>query len=226
MKIGLFIPCYINAVYPHVGIACYKLLVSLGMDVDYPVGQTCCGQPMANGGFETGSVYLAERFEDLFPRLLAEAKKGECTAAKHIYDITEFLHDVIKPEKFPSKFPHKVSIHNSCHGVRELGLSSPSELTVPYFNKIRSLLERVPGITVVEPKRVDECCGFGGLFAVEESEVSACMGRDKVKDHMSTGAEYITGADSSCLMHMNGVIEREHYPIQTIHYLEILSAQL
>ena len=232
MKIGLFIPCYINAVYPHVGIACYKLLVSLGMDVDYPVGQTCCGQPMANGGFETGSVYLAERFEDLFkkydyivgpsascvafvkenhPRLLAEAKKGECTAAKHIYDITEFLHDVIKPEKFPSKFPHKVSIHNSCHGVRELG---------------RSLLERVPGITVVEPKRVDECCGFGGLFAVEESEVSACMGRDKVKDHMSTGAEYITGADSSCLMHMNGVIEREHYPIQTIHYLEILSAQL
>jgi len=133
---------------------------------------------------------------------------------------------VIKPEKFPSKFPHKVSIHNSCHGVRELGLSSPSELTVPYFNKIRSLLERVPGITVVEPKRVDECCGFGGLFAVEESEVSACMGRDKVKDHMSTGAEYITGADSSCLMHMNGVIEREHYPIQTIHYLEILSAQL
>ena len=247
MKIGLFIPCYINAVYPHVGIACYKLLVSLGMDVDYPVGQSCCGQPMANGGFETGSVYLAERFEDLFkkydyivgpsascvafvkenhPRLLAEAKKGECTAAKHIYDITEFLHDVIKPEKFPSKFPHKVSIHNSCHGVRELGLSSPSELTVPYFNKIRSLLERVPGITVVEPKRVDECCGFGGLFAVEESEVSACMGRDKVKDHMSTGAEYITGADSSCLMHMNGVIEREHYPIQTIHYLEILSAQL
>ena len=97
---------------------------------------------------------------------------------------------------------------------------------MPYFNKIRSLLERVPGITVVEPKRVDECCGFGGLFAVEESEVSACMGRDKVKDHMSTGAEYITGADSSCLMHMNGVIEREHYPIQTIHYLEILSAQL
>lgn len=247
MKIGLFIPCYINAVYPHVGIACYKLLVSLGMDVDYPVGQTCCGQPMANAGFETGSIHLAERFEELFkkydyivgpsascvafvkenhPRLLAEAKKGECTAAKHIYDITEFLHDVVKPEKFASKFPHKVSIHNSCHGVRELGLSSPSELTVPYFNKIRALLERVPGITVVEPKRIDECCGFGGMFAVEEPEVSACMGRDKVKDHMSTGAEYITGADSSCLMHMNGVIEREHYPIQTIHYLEILSAQL
>ena len=157
---------------------------------------------------------------------MADAKKKECTAAKHIYDITEFLHDVVKPEKFPSKFPHKVSIHNSCHGVRELGLSAPSELTVPYFNKIRSLLERVPGITVLEPKRVDECCGFGGMFAVEEAEVSACMGRDKVKDHMSTGAEYITGADSSCLMHMSGVIEREHYPIKTIHYLEILTAQL
>ena len=99
-------------------------------------------------------------------------------------------------------------------------------MTVPYYNKIRALLERVPGITVVEPERVDESCGFGGMFAAEEPEVSACMGRDTVTDHIATGAEYITGADSSCLMHMGGVIEREHYPIRTIHYLEILSAQL
>ncbi len=247
MKVGLFIPCYINAVYPHVGIACYKLLDSLGIDVEYPLGQTCCGQPMANAGFEGNSFKLAKRFEKLFkaydyvvgpsascvafvkenhPRILAEGDEHVCTASEHIYDITEFLHDVVKPETFNSHFPHKVSIHNSCHGVRELNLSSASELTVPYHNKVRALLEKVPGITVVEPEHVDECCGFGGMFAVEEPEVSACMGRDKVKDHMSTGAEYITGPDSSCLMHMGGVIEREHYPIRIIHYLEILSAQL
>ena len=245
MKIGLFIPCYINAVYPNVGVACYKLLKGLGLDVDYPLDQTCCGQPMANAGFEGNSLELAKRFETLFegydyivgpsascvafvkenhPRILGD-HDHECTTEKRIYDITEFVHDVIKPQHLSASFPHKVSIHNSCHGVRELGLSSPSELTTPYFNKIRVLLEKVQGIEVVEPGRIDECCGFGGMFSVEEPEVSVCMGKDKVRDHMATGAEYITGADSSCLMHMQGVIDREQLPIRTIHFLEILAGQ-
>ncbi len=246
MKIGLFIPCYINAVYPEVGIACYKLLKGLNLDVDYPLDQTCCGQPMANAGYEDESIKLAKRFEQLFekydyivgpsascvafvkenyPRLLSKHGHG-CKSEKHIYDITEFLHDVVKPDALPGSFPHKVSVHNSCHGVRELGLSSPSEQTIPYFNKVRNLLEKVQGIEVVEPERVDECCGFGGMFAVEEPEVSACMGRDKVRDHMATGAQYITGADSSCLMHMQGVIDREKLPVQTIHFLQILAGAL
>lgn len=245
-KIGLFIPCYINAVYPNVGIACYKLLQSFGLSVDYPIDQTCCGQPMANGGYQQKSKHLAERFETLFkdydyivgpsascvafvrefhPSILGR-DPHRCHSAQYLYDITEFLHDIVKPERFPVSFPHIVSIHNSCHGVRELGLSNPSERTEPYYNKIRSLLERVDGITIKEPERVDECCGFGGLFAVEEPEVSACMGRDKLRDHMSTGAEYITGADSSCLMHMQGIIDREHLPIQTIHFLQILTGDL
>lgn len=242
-RIGLFIPCYINAVYPKVGIACYELLKSLDLNVDYPLDQTCCGQPMANGGYEDDSLKLAIRFESLFekydyivgpsascvafvkenyPHILSRGGH-ECRSEKYIYDITEFLYDVVKPKRFPVSFNHKVSLHNSCHGVRELRLSSASEHTEPYYNKVRSLLERVDGITVVEPNRVDECCGFGGLFAVEEADVSACMGNDKVHDHMSTGAEYITGADSSCLMHMQGVIDREKYPIRTIHFLEILA---
>lgn len=245
-KIGLFIPCYINAIYPNVGIACYKLLQSLGLNVDYPVDQTCCGQPMANGGYETKSRSAALRMEELFrgydyvvgpsascvafvrefhPQVL-DREPHQCYTAEHIYDITEFLHDIVKPEKLTAKFPHTVSIHNSCHGVRELGLSSPSERTEPYFNKIRALLEMVEGITVKEPSRIDECCGFGGLFAVEEPEVSACMGIDKVRDHIATGAQYITGADSSCLMHMQGAIDREKLPIRTIHFLEILTANL
>ncbi|MDO4790503.1 MAG: (Fe-S)-binding protein [Porphyromonas sp.] len=247
MKVGLFIPCYINAVYPQVGIACFKLLGSLGIEVDYPLGQTCCGQPMANGGFEGESVKLAQRFDELFqnydyivgpsascvsfvkenhPRLLKDHKGKECQSAKHIYDITEFIHDIIKPEVIPARFPYVVSLHNSCHGVRELGLSSASELTIPYFNKIRALLEKVEGISVKEPERMDECCGFGGLFSVEEHDVSVCMGQDKVKSHMATGAAFITGADSSCLMHMQGVIDREKLPIKTIHFLEILTSQL
>lgn len=246
MKVGLFIPCYVNAVYPHVGIATYKLLTSLGLDVEYPLNQTCCGQPMANAGYQHQARNLATRFEKLFegfdvivgpsascvafvkenyPNILGK-EAHLCQAPGLIKDVIEFLHDDLKISSLASSFPHKVSIHNSCHGVRELHLSTPSERNLPYMNKIRALLELVQGIEVVEPERIDECCGFGGMFSVEEPEVSGCMGRDKVLDHMKTGARYITGSDSSCLMHMQGVIDREKYPIQTIHAVEILAANL
>ncbi len=245
-KIGLFIPCYINAIYPEVGVASYKLLKSFGLEVDYPLDQTCCGQPMANGGFEDEAFNLAKRFDALFeqydyivgpsascvvfvkdnhPQIL-EKQHHKCTSSGKIYDICEFIHDVVKPTQLKAKFPHKVSIHNSCHGVRELHLSSSSELNVPYYSKLRDLLSMVEGIEIFEPKHVDECCGFGGMFSIEEPEVSVSMGQDKVKDHLSTGAEYITGADSSCLMHMDGVIKREKLPIKTIHVVEILASQL
>lgn len=246
MRIGLFIPCYVNAIYPNVGIATYKLLTSLGLEVDYPLNQTCCGQPMANAGYQSQAKQLAQRFELLFDSYDAiVGPSASCVAfvkenfdnilheGKHlcktpglIKDVIEFLHDDLKVTSLPSSFPHKVSIHNSCHGVRELHLSTPSERQLPYMNKIRNLLELVQGIEVVEPERLDECCGFGGMFAVEEPEVSACMGRDKVEAHMRTGANYITGSDSSCLMHMQGAIDREKYPIQTIHAVEILAANL
>lgn len=246
MKVGLFIPCYINAVYPEVGIASYKLLRHVGVDVDYPIDQTCCGQPMANAGFEDEALRLALRMEKLFkdydyvvgpsascvafvkenhPHIL-EKQHHACMNSEKIYDICEFLHDKVKPDSLPSVFRHKVSIHNSCHGVRELHLSSPSERNIPYFSKLRVLLSLVKGIEVLEPKRIDECCGFGGMFAVEEPEVSVCMGHDKVMDHMRTGAEFITGADSSCLMHMEGVIKREKLPIKTIHIVQILASGL
>ena len=156
MKIGLFIPCYINAIYPSVGVASYKLLTSLGLDVDYPLDQTCCGQPMANGGFEKDSTELAKRMEGLFekydyvvgpsascvvfvkehyPRLL-NREEHACISSR-IYEICEFLHDVVKVDKLNASFPHKVSIHNSCHGERLLHLSSPSELMIPRYSKLR-----------------------------------------------------------------------------------------
>lgn len=246
MKVGLFIPCYINAIYPKVGVASYKLLKNLGVDVDYPLDQTCCGQPMANAGFEGEARKLALRFDDLFksydyvvgpsascvafvklnhPGIL-EKEGHKCQSAGKIYDLCEFVHDVLKPSSLNARFPHKVSIHNSCHGVRELNLSSPSERNIPYYNKLRDLLGLVKDIEVFEPAHPDECCGFGGMFAVEEQAVSVCMAEDKIRHHMETGAEYITGADSSCLMHMQGVIDREHLPVKTIHIVEILASQL
>jgi L-lactate dehydrogenase complex protein LldE len=126
----------------------------------------------------------------------------------------------------PGRFPHRVSLHNSCHGVRELRLSSASELNVPRYSKIKSLLSLVEGVEVLEPERPDECCGFGGMFSVEVPAVSACMGREKLRRHVATGAAYVTGADSSCLMHMQGVARRERVPVRFIHVVEILAAGL
>ena len=245
MKIGLFIPCYVDALYPEVGVATYKLLTSLGLDVDYPLEQTCCGQPMANAGFEKMADKLAKSFDAKFaaydyvvapsascaafvkinyPRLLKG--KHECQTSQKIMDVVEFLHDIVKPTSLPSRFPHVVSVHNSCHGVRELGLSSPSERNIPKFSKIKDLLQLVQGITVKEPERVDECCGFGGMFSVEEQAVSVQMGTDKIERHMATGAEYITGPDSSCLMHMQGIAKRLNKPVKFIHVVQILAAGL
>ena len=245
MKIGLFIPCYIDALAPQVGIATLKLLRHLGLDVTYPAGQTCCGQPMGNGGFEREAIPLARKMEELFrdfdyvvapsvsctafiryhyPDLLEE--RHDCEMARKSLDLVTFLHDIVKPEGPLGRFPHKVSIHNSCHGVRELGLSSPSEEQVPPFNKIRDLLQLVEGIEVVEPERPDECCGFGGLFMVEEPVVSARMGLEKVRRHIATGAEYITGADSSCLIHQARIARKNGLDIGFKHVAEILAAGL
>lgn len=243
MKIGLFVPCYVDALYPQVGVAIYRLLKSLGQDVYYPQKQTCCGQPMGNAGFQGMADTLAERFDELFrgydyvvapsascaayvkifhPEILHHP----CEAAGKTMDVVEFLHDVLKVQSLPARFPHKVSIHNSCHGVRELGLSSPSERNIPRFSKIRDLLQLVDGIEILEPERVDECCGFGGMFSIEEPDVSVRMGTDKLKRHMATGAEYITGPDSSCLMHMQGIAKKQQMPIKFIHVVEILAAGL
>ena len=244
-------------------MATWKLLKHIGLDVTYPEGQTCCGQPMANAGFEKQAIPLAEKFEDKFagfdyvvspsvsctafirlnyPRLLGgkttqhtevheresaqHTEVHECETAKRCMDVVEFLHDVVKLDRRLGTFPHKVSLHNSCHGVRELGLSSPSEQHVDKFNKIKDLLQLVDGINIVEPERPDECCGFGGMFSIEETAVSAQMGLDKVERHIQTGAEYITGPDCSCLMHMAGVAKKQGKKIEFKHVVEILAAGL
>ena len=246
MKVGLFIPCYVDALYPEVGVATHKLLKHFGIDVVYPEKQTCCGQPMGNAGFEHMAKPLADKFEQMFqgydyvvapsascaayvrcfyPHLL-QGDNHPCTVPGRTMDIVEFLHDVLKIKELPGSFPHAVSVHNSCHGVRELGLSAPSERNIEPYNKIIDLLRLKDGITIHEPERKDECCGFGGMFSVEEPAVSIRMGEDKIMRHMATGAEYITGPDSSCLMHMEGIARKEHKNIKFIHVAQILAAGL
>lgn len=243
MRVALFIPCYINAVFPEVGVASLRLLEQLGVTVDYPARQTCCGQPMGNAGFEHEARRLAEHFDEVFAGYdyivgpsascvsfvrdhYNHLSGHECPSAGHVWELCEFVHDIIRPTSLDVSFPHRVSIQNSCHGVRLLHLSSPSELNVPYYSKLRDLLSLVRDIDIVEPERPDECCGFGGMFAVEEHAVSGAMGRDKVRRHVETGAEYIVGADCSCLMHQRGIIERQGYDIQTLHIAQILAGQI
>ena len=235
--VALFIPCYVKAVTPEVIASSYKLLKHLEVDVEIPEGQTCCGQPMGNAGYEASTRHMKQRFEKLFEKydtVVGPSSSCVVYAREHydgvfngrIYEMCEYIHDVLKPASLPGSFPHRVSLHNSCHGTRLAGLASPSELNIPYFNKLKDLLALIDGVEVVEPERPDECCGFGGLFSLEESKISVKMGEDKVRRHLDTGAEYVTAADSSCLMHQGGIIAAKGLPLKTIHILEILSCGL
>ncbi len=130
--------------------------------------------------------------------------------------------DVLKLPRVEGSFPHKVGVHQSCHGLRELRLGAGSERQVAPFDKVKLLLQGLREIELVELARADECCGFGGTFAVNEEAVSCMMGRDRVADHERAGAEIITGADMSCLMHMDGIIRRDRRPLRVMHVAELV----
>lgn len=237
MRVGLFIPCYVDQFYPQVGIATLNLLEKFGCEVVYPANQTCCGQPMANSGFE----HLTQGCNDLFIKNFKDfdhivCPSGSCTLhikdhlhgnesiPKKIYELVEFLTDILKIENLDASFPHKVGLHQSCHGQRGLKMSQMSELVAPPFSKPEKLLKMVKGIQLIDLGRKDECCGFGGTFCVAEEAVSVKMGKDRVADHLHHGAEYITGADMSCLMHMEGILRRQKSPVQIRHIAEILDS--
>ena len=242
MKIGLFIPCYIDQFYPQVGIATLELLERLGCEVEYPMQQTCCGQPLANSGMEKEARPVYEHFVKTFQGFnYIVAPSGSCTYhVRHHYDIlgqkeavkdvrkktvdlVEFLTDVLKIEKINAIFPHKIGLHQSCHGLRGLRLGKSSELMVPEFSKTSYLLGLVEGLEIVPLGRTDECCGFGGTFAINEPAISVKMGKDRIADHLDNGAEFIVSNDMSCLMHMEGLIKRNKKNIQVKHLAEILN---
>ena len=244
MKAALFIPCYVDAFFPEVGVATLELLERFGVEVEYPLDQTCCGQPMGNNGCEDDAAATESLFAQNFGGYeYIVTPSGSCAhhvrahltaipqthevrlARRSTYELVEFLHDVLKADAFPwAEFPHRVGLHNGCSSLRALGTASMSEIKgPPRFSKPLDLLTKVKGIEFVAPARPDECCGFGGTFSVFEEPVSARMGYDKVRDHHGAGAEYIVSADMSCLMHQKGCAERLGMDLKFIHIAQVLN---
>jgi len=220
MRIGLFIPCYIDAFFPEVGVATLELLERFGHDVVYPHDQTCCGQPMANSGFNTECADTEVLFVRNFSGFdYVVAPSGSC-----VHHVRNDFDAIEQTDDLPwARFPHRVGLHNSCGTLRRLNHARRSELNEPFFSKPLDLLSKVEGIEFAQPARPDECCGFGGTFSVFEEVVSTKMGYDKVSDHAKAGAEYIVSADSSCLMHQRGCAERIGVPMRFIHIAQILN---
>lgn len=245
MQVALFIPCYIDQFYPRVGMATVDVLERHGVTVEYPEQQTCCGQPMANTGCTEEARPLALKFFEVFKDAeYVVCPSGSCTAMvrchyeeylsgtpgfeelkSKTFELCEFLHDVLKVQRLDGRFPHRVGLHQSCHGLRELELGRPSELVVDTHDKVRTLLGSLEGIEFAELDRPDECCGFGGTFAVGEEAVSCMMGNDRLHDHERAGTEVLTATDMSCLMHLEGLIRRQNKPIRVMHVAEILAGQ-
>lgn len=244
MRVGLFVPCYIDQFYPNVAMATLSLLEKAGCEVVYPTKQTCCGQPMANSGFASYTHGCNKNFVQNFSGFdYVVAPSGSCVlhvkehlhddkdpeAARyireHIYELTEFLTDVLKIDSITANFPFRVGMHTSCHGQRMLHLSSMSEKVEPAFSKAEQLLRGVNGLELVKPKRVDECCGFGGTFCVTEEAVSVRMGENRIEEHEDNNVDYITGGDTSCLMHLEGILKRKGSRVKVIHLAEILNTQ-
>ncbi len=236
MTIDLFIPCFVDQVFPRTGLATVHLLEKAGCKVRYNREQTCCGQPAFNSGYHKDAQVLAEKFIRLFSQSEAVvAPSASCVAMvrKHyaslnfdksiaeeyerlksrVFELSEFLVDHLRWNDVESSFHHKVAYHTSCHGYRELGI----------YDQPRSLLQKVKGIDLVEPDDLHACCGFGGTFSAKFPELSTSMGEDKIQAVLRTGADVITATDDSCLMHLSGMLQKKRIPIKTLHYARILA---
>jgi L-lactate dehydrogenase complex protein LldE len=243
MRVALFITCVNDALNPRTGQAVVALLERLGVEVDFPAAQTCCGQPQYNTGYrhETEPLVrrLAAAFEgydyvvtpsgscaamvrDNYPRIgakaAAEGRGNELADAAgslvpKTYELTEFLVDVLGVQDVGAYFPHTVTYHPTCHGLRMLQLG----------DRPLRLLRAVKGLELRELPEAEECCGFGGTFSVKNSAVSAAMGADKVRHALDTGAEVLCAGDNSCLMHVGGTLRRQDAPLSVLHLAEILA---
>ena len=238
-KISLFIPCLTEHLYPEPGLSMVRILEHLGLEVEYVENQTCCGQPAFNSGYRSEIVPVAERFIKLFAdKAWVVAPSGSCVAMvrvfydklalnkelqphlerlkKKIFEFTEFLVDVMGVTDLGSRFPHRVTYHDSCHLNRELGVSSQPRL----------LLKQVKEIDFVEMDHSDLCCGFGGTFSYKFSDVSIAMVKRKCEYIEASRAEYCAGADSSCLMNIEGYLRKHGMKAKTIHIAELLGRNL
>ena len=238
MRVALFVPCYVDQLRPRIGLAALELLEFAGFNVEVPTDIVCCGQPFLTAGEAGHAQSLGRRFAAYFGEFDAiVAPSGSCVAtlrnhlpaaegaAAKTFELSEFLAERcdLPPIKYP--YPKRVGVHSSCHALRGLRLGTPTETREPpRSDPAVQLLDRIPELQRIDLTRRDECCGFGGVFSVEEEAVSVRMGLDRLEDHQRGGAEVMTSTDVSCLLHMEGLARRREAPMRFLHLAEILAA--
>ncbi len=237
MNVQLFIPCFIDQLYPQVGFNMVKVLQKAGCTVHYNTNQTCCGQPAFNAGFWGESKEVCSKFikdfsgdefvvapsascigfvKNYYPKLFENTSMHNevKSLTEKVYEFSDFLVNIVKIESFGASFPAKATYHDSCAALRECGLKQEP----------RKLLQQVARLELVEMKDVETCCGFGGTFAVKFEPISAAMGDQKISNALATEAEYIISTDMSCLMHLQGIINHQQKPIQVMHLADVLAS--
>jgi L-lactate dehydrogenase complex protein LldE len=239
VNVSLFVPCYVDQLAPEVAWATLRVLERAGCRVHYDPEQGCCGQPFLNRGARREACSLARSHAARFEGAEAVvAPSASCVATvrhrfaalgvaggERTFELGEFLVRVLGRSAFGARFPYRVAVLQSCHGLRELGLGTPSEAVGPAAapSPIDVLLREVQDLVLVEPARPDECCGFGGAFAVTHPTLSGRMGRARLRACADAGAEYVTGTDASCLLHLEALRRREGFGPRAIHLAEILA---
>jgi L-lactate dehydrogenase complex protein LldE len=235
-KVSLFVPCFVDQLLPEVAVDTVKVLRRIGYTVEFPVDQTCCGQPAFNTGYWDEARPCAEHFVKVFkdaevvvcpsgscatmvrnfyPDLLktSSLREDALAVASRTFELSEFLVKVAGVTDVGASFPHSVTYHASCHGLRELHLR----------DEPLQLLREVEGLKLIEMIRFDECCGFGGTFAAKFADISAAMGNSKAENIGATGAEFVTAIDPSCLLHVQGILGKRKAPTRAIHLASILA---
>ena len=239
MVVELFIPCFVDQLYPETGHSMAKVLKKAGVDVKYNKNQTCCGQVAFNSGFWdeardvakkfmsdfsgnnpvvcagcSCSAFVKNNYHDLFEGTILY---NQYTRLKNnMFELTDFLVNNLKVTQLGSYFPHKVTIHDSCASLRDYKLK----------DEPRTLLRNVKGLEIIELADNEVCCGFGGTFSVKFPSISSAMVEQKVQNALNTGAEYITSVDSSCLMNIQSYIDKNNIPLKTIHIANVLASGL
>lgn len=244
MRVALLVPCYVDQLRPRVAWAALALLEAQGLEVAFPADQGCCGQPLLSSGDLAGARTLARRQLDVFAGFDAVvAPSASCVAtvrrhlagllgdapgvadlARRCFELCEFLVHELGVTGVRGRYPHRVGLHASCHALRALRLGAASErVEAPREDPARTLLAALDGIELREPARADECCGFGGSFAVSEAAVSRRMGLDRLEAHAAAGAEVLASTDLSCLLHLEGLARRRGLVLRARHVAEILA---
>ncbi|MFD2999414.1 (Fe-S)-binding protein [Pontibacter toksunensis] len=238
--VDIFIPCFVDQLFPETGMNMVKVLEKVGCEVTYNTNQTCCGQPAFNAGFFDEAREVANKFLDDFSNDTSHyivAPSASCVGMvrnayqdifvkssklvkyramqKKVYELTEFLTDVLGVTDIPgAALQGRYTYHDSCSALRECGIKEGP----------RALLSKVQGLELVEMEDVETCCGFGGSFAVKFEAISTAMAEQKVENAIATGADYIVSTDSSCLMHLEAYIQKQNKPIKTMHIADVLAS--